>query len=53
MYCVCNMDMQFTYVHAGWEGSVNDLRVLDEAISDPKLRFPWPSISIIIAFVFE
>ncbi|KAK9994196.1 hypothetical protein SO802_023899 [Lithocarpus litseifolius] len=36
------MDMQFTYVHAGWEGSANDSRVLDEAISSPKHGFLWP-----------
>ncbi|KAK9993713.1 hypothetical protein SO802_023416 [Lithocarpus litseifolius] len=24
--CVCNMDIQFTYVHARWEGSANDSR---------------------------
>ena len=40
MLCVCNMDMQFTYVHAGWEGSANDSRVLNEAINDPKHEFP-------------
>ena len=34
------MDMQFTYVNVGWEGNVNDLRVLDEAISDLKYGFP-------------
>ncbi|XP_075657952.1 uncharacterized protein LOC142627934 [Castanea sativa] len=32
----------FTCVHAGWEGSANDPRVLDEAISDLKHGFPWP-----------
>ncbi|XP_023873889.1 uncharacterized protein LOC111986487 [Quercus suber] len=36
------MDMQFTYVHVGWEGSANDSRVLDEAISDPNHGFSWP-----------
>ena len=34
------MDMQFTYVHAGWEGNDNDSRVLDEAINDSKHEFP-------------
>ena len=53
MYCVCNMDMQFTYVHAGWEDSANDSWVSDEVISDPKHGFPWPPTGIIIAFVFE
>ena len=46
--CVCNMDMQFIYVHAGWEGSVNDSRVLEEAIGDLKHGFPWPPTSTII-----
>ena len=36
------MDMQFIYVHAGWEGSANDSPVLEEAITDPKHEFPWP-----------
>ncbi|XP_030949419.1 uncharacterized protein LOC115973302 [Quercus lobata] len=40
--CVCNMDMQFTFVHAGWEGSANDSRVFEEATSDRKHGFPWP-----------
>ena len=31
---VSNMDMQFTFVHGGWKGSANDLRVFEEAISD-------------------
>ena len=45
--CVCNMDIQFTYVHAGWEGSANDSRVFEEAISDQKHGFPWPPIGTI------
>nr|POF26915.1 protein alp1-like [Quercus suber] len=40
--CVCNMDMQFIYVHAGWEGNANDSRVFEEVIGDPKHGFPWP-----------
>ena len=47
------MDMQFTYVHAGWESSGNDSWVWDEVINDPKHGFPWPTTGIIIAFVFE
>ena len=38
--CVYNMDMQFIYVHTGWEGSANDSRVLEKAIGDPKHGFP-------------
>ncbi|KAK9997996.1 hypothetical protein SO802_017599 [Lithocarpus litseifolius] len=44
---------QFTYVHAGWEGSANDSPMLDEAISDSKHGFPWPPMGIVIPFVFK
>ena len=47
--CVCNMDMQFIYVHAGWENSANDLQVLDEMISNLKHGFLWPPTSTIIS----
>ena len=40
--CMCNIDMQFTFIHGGWEGSANDSRVFEEAISDHKHGFPWP-----------
>ncbi|KAH6760410.1 hypothetical protein C2S51_017359 [Perilla frutescens var. frutescens] len=38
---ICDFNLLFTYVMAGWEGSANDSRVLMDAIKrDPK--FPWP-----------
>ena len=40
--CVCNMAMQFTLIHGGWEDSANDSRVFEEVISDQKHGFPWP-----------
>ncbi|KAL0375648.1 UNVERIFIED_CONTAM: hypothetical protein Scaly_0682400 [Sesamum calycinum] len=40
---ICDFDMNFTYVYAGWEGSAADARVLDNAVSqDP--NFPFPPI---------
>ncbi|KAL0378529.1 UNVERIFIED_CONTAM: hypothetical protein Sradi_3158400 [Sesamum radiatum] len=40
---ICDFDMNFTYVYAGWEGSATDARVLDNAVSqDP--NFPFPPI---------
>ncbi|KAL0002565.1 hypothetical protein SO802_016346 [Lithocarpus litseifolius] len=30
--CACNFDMQFTYVHSGWEGSANDSRVMQDIL---------------------
>ncbi|XP_023885850.1 uncharacterized protein LOC111997956 [Quercus suber] len=40
--CACDHDMKFTYVHSGWEGSVHDSKVFEEAIKDSKHGFPWP-----------
>ncbi|KAI3922740.1 hypothetical protein MKW98_006871 [Papaver atlanticum] len=40
--CVCDFDMCFTYVLAGWEGTANDARIFMEAISDPQSKFPHP-----------
>ncbi|KAL2253112.1 UNVERIFIED_CONTAM: hypothetical protein Sindi_0105900 [Sesamum indicum] len=38
---ICDFDMNFTYVYAGWEGSAADARVLNHAISqDPTFPFP-------------
>ncbi|KAL0400050.1 UNVERIFIED_CONTAM: hypothetical protein Sradi_2348300 [Sesamum radiatum] len=37
---ICDFDMNFTYVYAGWEGNTADARVLDHAISqDPTFSF--------------
>ncbi|KAL0378984.1 UNVERIFIED_CONTAM: hypothetical protein Sradi_3203900 [Sesamum radiatum] len=37
---ICDFDMNFTYVYAGWEGSAADARVLDHAVSqDPTFPF--------------
>nr|POE98171.1 putative nuclease harbi1 [Quercus suber] len=40
--CTYDHGMRFMYIHSSWEGSVNDSRVLEEAIKDPKHGFPWP-----------
>ena len=40
--CACNFDMWFTYVHSGWEGSVNDSRVMQDALGHAEYEFPWP-----------
>ena len=47
------MDMQFTYVHAEWEGNANDSRVLEEAIIDPKHGLPWPPMSTMHYYDFN
>ncbi|CAN1288865.1 hypothetical protein LINPERPRIM_LOCUS20021 [Linum perenne] len=40
--CVCNFDMLFTYMVAGWEGTANDGRILSETTSNPNNQFLMP-----------
>ncbi|XP_021851740.1 uncharacterized protein [Spinacia oleracea] len=37
---VCDFDMCFTFVSAGWEGSAHDTRVFLNAIQNPAFKFP-------------
>ncbi|GMI90315.1 hypothetical protein like AT1G43722 [Hibiscus trionum] len=37
---VCDFNMCFTFVVAGWEGTAHDTRIFLEAIRDPELKFP-------------
>ncbi|KAI3500759.1 hypothetical protein L1887_36584 [Cichorium endivia] len=39
---VCDFDMIFTFVWAGWEGIAHDSRVLREAALNPTSGFPFP-----------
>ncbi|XP_059669270.1 uncharacterized protein LOC132314420 [Cornus florida] len=39
---VCDFNMMFTYVVAGWEGSANDSKILNETINNEDLHFPMP-----------
>ncbi|KAG8472432.1 hypothetical protein CXB51_034198 [Gossypium anomalum] len=39
---VCDFNMCFTFVMAGWEGSTQDSRIFLDAIRDPKYKFPHP-----------
>ncbi|XP_028785955.1 putative nuclease HARBI1, partial [Neltuma alba] len=39
---VCDWDMCFTFVLAGWEGSAHDARIFDSAITNSSLNFPHP-----------
>ncbi|XP_071724153.1 uncharacterized protein [Rutidosis leptorrhynchoides] len=39
---ICDFNMIFTYVYAGWEGVAHDLRVLREILSNPDNCFPFP-----------
>ncbi|KAG8477656.1 hypothetical protein CXB51_027669 [Gossypium anomalum] len=39
---VCDFNMCFTFVMAGWEGSAHDTRIFLDAIRDPKYKFLHP-----------
>ena len=43
---VCDHDMRFVYMYAGWEGSAHNARVLDGALTGPN-HFPVPPTGII------
>ena len=40
--CACNLDMRFTYVHSGWEGSANDSRVMQDTLGHAEYELTWP-----------
>ena len=39
---ICNFDMIFTFVWAGWEGIAHDSKVLKEVAFNPTFGFPFP-----------
>jgi hypothetical protein len=39
---LCDFDMRFTFVVAGWPGSVHDTRVFNEALVKYADKFPFP-----------
>ncbi|KAJ9538368.1 hypothetical protein OSB04_031101 [Centaurea solstitialis] len=40
---ICDFNMMFTFVWAGWEGIAHDSRVLNEIAFNPNSGFPFPS----------
>ncbi|KAL4561367.1 hypothetical protein LXL04_033532 [Taraxacum kok-saghyz] len=40
---VCDFNMCFTFVLAGWEGTAHDTRIFNEALRRQELRFPHPT----------
>ncbi|GJR38034.1 putative nuclease HARBI1 [Tanacetum coccineum] len=39
---ICDFNMIFTFVWAGWEGIAHDSRILTEVVFDPTSGFPFP-----------
>jgi hypothetical protein len=46
--CVTNLDLCFTFVCSGWEGSAHDARIFTETINDPTMNFPTPDEGIVL-----
>jgi hypothetical protein len=40
---VCDFDTRFTFIVAGWIGSMHDTRVFNEALDKYADKFPFPS----------
>lgn len=39
---ICDFNMVFTFLWAGWEGTAHDSRVLTEVVRDETSTFPFP-----------
>jgi hypothetical protein len=46
---VCDFDMRFTFVLAGWPGSAHDMRVFTDAMTTYNHVFPHPRTAIQLA----
>ena len=44
---ICDFDMRFTFVLAGWPGSVHDMRVFNDATNKYGHKFPHPPLGTI------
>jgi hypothetical protein len=40
VFAACSFDLQFTFIHAGWQGSAHDALVLKDAIAKQRFRPP-------------
>jgi hypothetical protein len=40
--CACSVDMMFTFVYTGWEGTANYSRVFIDVVTRPDNEFPFP-----------
>ena len=50
MLAVCDFDMRFTFVLAGWLGSVRHMRVFNDALEKFGDKFPHPPEGIHVIF---
>ncbi|XP_071729146.1 uncharacterized protein [Rutidosis leptorrhynchoides] len=43
LLAICDFNMMFTFVWAGWEGIAHDSRILNEVVYNPTSSFPIPA----------
>jgi hypothetical protein len=50
---VCDWNMCFTFVLAGWEGTAHDAHVFEQALTKTKFNFPHPPLGIYVLFCYK
>ena len=50
---VCDFDMRFTFVVAGWAGSVHDNRIFNHNLEKYETTYPAPPQGIILHFLLN
>jgi hypothetical protein len=50
---VCDWNMCFTFVLAGWEGTAHDARVFEQALTKTEFNFPHPPLGIYVLFCYK
>jgi hypothetical protein len=48
---ICDFDMRFTFIVAGWPGSAHDMRVFNNALTKYATIFPHPPPGIILFII--
>jgi hypothetical protein len=50
---VCDWNMCFTFVLAGWEGTAHDACVFEQALTKTEFNFSHPPLGIYVLFCYK
>jgi hypothetical protein len=53
LLAICDFDLRFTFVVAGWPGSVHDNRILQHSMDKYPLQFPTPPDGSTLIFIMH
>ena len=53
LLAICDFDLRFTFVVAGWAGSVHDNRILQHSMEKYQLQFPTPPDGNTLFFIIH